>query len=143
MSGPDILQHEEYVMRLISGREYTRQQICVKLRRRGVSENDALAIVDRLENAGLIDDSRYAVLFASSRDEWGVARIRAELVRRGVPFEIAKSEVPLDEESDLHKALDLLEGWRDSATPEKIRGRLVRRGFSSGVVRRAMEQSGL
>ncbi len=141
MNESELAQHEEYIARLISAREYTGRQIYGKLLRRGVPESEAVAMTERLENAGLIDDSRYAVLFAASREDWGVMRIRAELVRRGVASETAKQEVPIDEEADLIKALNLVEGWRRFVTAEKIKGRLLRRGFSSRVVRQAMEQS--
>lgn len=92
------------------------------------------------EDAGLIDDSAYARLFAEGHTSWGNAKISYELSIRGVSRENIR--LALDEIADeSERAREISEGLRESGIDErKIAARLMSRGFTNRAVNEALRE---
>jgi regulatory protein len=145
-------------LRALTGAAKTRQQLADLLARRGIPEEAAVAVLDRLTEVGLIDDAAFARAWVDSRQPGrGLARraLRAELHAKGVAAEVAAEAVALvDEEDERSAAQDLvrrrLASMRrlDRATAtRRLMGVLARKGYSGGlaaaVVRDALDQRDL
>lgn len=76
----------EAALRLLTRREHSAAELTAKLARRGFDEAIIEAELDRLAEAGLQDDGRFAALFAEQRVDKGDGplKIRAALRERGV-----------------------------------------------------------
>ncbi len=136
-------QWEEKLLRLLSTPK-TRRELERRLRALRCPDETALDLLDRFEEAGLIDDRAYAVLYIDSKRDFGVLRLRDELRNHGVnahDIEDALEECGVDEAG---RARDLVERWKgqNGMTPEKIVSRLRRRGFSTAAVREAEDLCG-
>ena len=104
-----------------------------RLRRKGLDEDTAEALVKEALDAALLDDALYARLFAEGHDSWGKNRIALELRRRGVSAEDV--EATLADIDELARAKALLDSWtRGGLEQRKVLARLYRRGFSSATV---------
>jgi len=131
---------ERYLYSLLSYGVWTKAQAFGKLRGRGVSEEEAEMLLSKFEEAGFFDDGAYALLFVESHPEWGERRLRDELRRRGVASEYIQRA--LEETNEEENALSLAVEWlRIGMDSEKIKGRLLRRGFSGGACRNALERA--
>jgi regulatory protein len=99
--------------------------------------------VARLYELGYLDDREFARSFASekaSKDRWGPRRIRAELLRRGVPDSLASEAVAseLSGRSEEEDARNLAETRYNTSERSESRARrvyqyLARRGYSPEV----------
>jgi regulatory protein len=125
--------------RSLGRREHTAAELRALLERRGALPEVVERALEKLAEAGLVDDAAYARRFAEDRRElrgWGALRIERELERRGVPAaEAAAAAGGRDHGDELHRALELLER-RMPAPPADDRERdrawrlLVRRGYA-------------
>jgi regulatory protein len=82
----------EICLRQLAVRARSRAELAATLRRRGVTDDVAEAVLDRLTAVGLIDDDAFAAAVVSSAYEnRGLARrgLAVELRRRGVDDEVA------------------------------------------------------
>lgn len=133
-----------------------RDRSAVELRRsltkKGVEAGPAAAAVDRLRDAGLVDDARYARALARSKALNAGAsrrRLEQELARRGVPRDVADqaiAEVWVEEEVDQVAAATALARKRapslarldPASRRRRMYGFLARRGYSGEEIRLAM-----
>lgn len=71
---------------LLNRRDYSSSELAAKLREAGYHSSVADEVVARFVEVGLLDDRRFAELFARSKAAagWGRIKIERELVRRGV-----------------------------------------------------------
>ena len=71
---------------LLNRRDYSSSELATKLREAGYHPSVADEIVARFVEVGLLDDGRFAELFARSKAAagWGRIKIERELARRGV-----------------------------------------------------------
>ena len=107
------------------------------LERKRVEPAAIEAAVEDLRAAGLIDDARYARLFAQDKRElerWGSGRIERDLRRRGVaPEHIEAALAEVDHAGELATALTLLRERFAPPADDRERDRawrlLVRRGY--------------
>lgn len=103
----------EICLRQLAARPRSRHELAGTLRRRGVADDVAEHVLDRLTAVGLIDDDAFAAaLVASARQNRGLARrgLEAELRRRGVDPEVATGALTgLDEADDEAAARELAE----------------------------------
>jgi regulatory protein len=144
-------------LRLLTGTPRTRRQLADALRRRGVPEDAAEAVLSRFEDVGLIDDAVFADAWVESRHYGrGLARraLASELRTRGVDSTLIDEAVgQLGDEQEEEKARELvdrkLRATRGLDRDKRIRrlaGMLARKGYSEGlalrVVRRALEEEG-
>jgi regulatory protein len=141
-------------LRMLTAAPRTQAQLASALRRRGVPEEAAAAVLARFAEVKLIDDAMFARAWVDSRHHGrGLAgrALGAELRQRGVTrddIQAALSELSPDIE--LQTARDLvarrLPGTAGMPAPARMRrlvGVLARKGYSAGlayrVVREALE----
>jgi regulatory protein len=133
----------------------TQAQLAAALRRRGVPEEAATAVLARFAEVKLIDDAMFARAWVDSRHHGrGLAgrALGAELRQRGVaPDDIQAALSELDPEQELATARELVArrlpgtaGMPALARMRRLTGVLARKGYPPGlayrVVREALEQ---
>ena len=142
-------------LRLLTAAPRTRTQLADALRRRGMPEDAAEAVLSRFTEAGLIDDAAFAQAWVESRHHGrGLARraLAAELRRRGVATDDVRTAVEsLSPDEELATARRLVAqraaASRGRPAPARVRqlmGMLARKGYPAGtayqVVREVLEQ---
>jgi len=156
--GPDPQEvAREVCLRLLAAAPRTRAQLASALRRRRVPDEVAEAVLGRLADVRLIDDSAFARAWVETRHHGrGLARraLSAELRQRGVAAEEVRAAVgSLRDQDELAAARRLVarrvEASRGRPLPTRVRhlvGMLARKGYPAGlayqVVREALEQEG-
>lgn len=118
--------------RALARREHSLRSLQERLTRAGVDADDAQAVIEELQHAGLVDDGRFAEERARVLAERGKGdtAIRFELQRAGVgSAEVEAALATLEPERE--RAAGLIE--RRGATPETAR-LLAGRGFDEEVV---------
>jgi regulatory protein len=145
-------------LRLLTTAPRTRAQLATALRRRGVPDEAAEAVLGRFAEVQLIDDGMFANAWVESRHySKGLSgrALAAELRHRGVPSEDIQAAVSrLDPEQEIATARSLvaarLAASRGQSAPARVRrliGMLARKGYSQAlayrVAREALEQEGL
>ncbi|MDD9949039.1 MAG: regulatory protein RecX, partial [candidate division Zixibacteria bacterium] len=132
--------------RLIDHRMRTRRELAVKLKSRGRTDEVIDQVLDRLENAGLIDDGRFARLWIDERlrrRPAGLSLLRRELCQKGIDAEIvdAALEESASREGETERAYEALRRQshrytrldRDAAHRRMV-AFLARRGFGQAVI---------
>ena len=143
-------------LRMLTTAPRTQAQLAIALRRRGVPEDAAAAVLARFAEVKLIDDAMFARAWVDSRHYGrGLASraLGAELRQRGVArddIQAALSELSPDVELETARELVArrLPGTAGMPAPARMRrlvGVLARKGYSSGlayrVVREALEEA--
>jgi regulatory protein len=127
----------ELALRALGHKERTEAELAEWLRGRGVAEEDVASVLERLLEAGALDDDRFARRFAEDKRElrgWGPDRIGEALRARGVDEEQIAAAVS-EEGSDavLERAIAVLEEVGAEVDDEASRARalslLARRGY--------------
>ena len=145
-------------LRMLTAAPRTRAQLAEALRRRGIPEETAEAVLRRFGEVKLIDDAAFAAAWVESRHHGrGLAgrALASELRHRGVPAEDIKSAVGgLDPEQEIETARRLVarrlastRGQPLNSRVRRLAGLLARKGYAPGiayrVVREALRQEGL
>lgn len=142
---------------LLSIRMRSRRELTDRLRRRGFPDSLIDEVLTKLENAGLVDDARFAEAWVRGRVALrpsGAVRLRRELWQKGVARDVVEQTLaaalsPLDEE-ELAMRVAQARRQRYRTLPPRIAARrlaavLHRRGFTTGVtvsvIRRTLGQS--
>jgi regulatory protein len=151
-------QARELCLRLLTSRPQTRTELTDAMRRHGVPDETAAAVLARFTDAGLIDDAAFARAWVESRHHnRGLARraLSTELRQRGVDSQDIEAAVSaLDPADELATARRLvakaMRASRGKPLPTRIRrlvGLLARKGYPAPVayriVREAIEQEGI
>jgi len=129
----------------------TRANLAATFAERGVPDDVATKVLDRFEEVGLIDDAAYAQLLLSSRSgSRGLSgpALRAEFKRRGVPDSITDQVLSeIDPEAVFSDACAIVRSkWKSSAQLDdasrtrRLTAALQRRGYSFGVISRAIRE---
>jgi regulatory protein len=157
-AGPDADPEaiaRQICLRLLAAAPRTQAQLAAALRRRGVPEEAATAVLARFAEVKLIDDAMFARAWVDSRHHGrGLAgrALGAELRQRGVaPDDIQAALSELDPEQELATARELVArrlagtaGMPLLARMRRLTGVLARKGYSPGlayrVVREALER---
>jgi regulatory protein len=141
-------------LQLLTAAPRTRAQLAGALRRRGVPDEAAQAVLERFADVQLIDDATFAQAWVDSRHRGrGLARraLAAELRQRGVASEDIQEAVSrLDPEQERATARALVDrrlpGMRGLPKPARFRrlmGMLARKGYPEGlayqIVREALD----
>jgi len=137
------------VLQQLTSGPRTRAQLATTLARRGVPEDAARQVLDRMTEVGLIDDQAFADQWVSSRSgSRGLARraLRHELTHRGVdPQAVEEALGQLDDEMEYTAASDLVRRklrTMDRVEPQARVRRLVsmlgRKGYSSSLAHRVV-----
>jgi regulatory protein len=153
-----VSRARELCLRLLASRPRTRAELADAMRRRGVPDDAAAAVLARFTDAGLIDDAVFARAWVESRHHnRGLARraLSTELKQRGVDSQDIEAAVSaLDPADELATARRLvakaMRASRGKPLPTRIRrlvGLLARKGYPAPVayriVREAIEQEGI
>ncbi len=137
-------------MRALMRRAHSVHEMRMLLERRAEDETMARAVLDRLKRENRLDDARFAREFARTRAlhrKQGRFRIARELRARGVPdrhIEAALDDAfaETNEEDMLKKRLErklrFVRGPLDERKRASLYASLLRSGFSSEQIRRAM-----
>lgn len=142
--GDPVAVAKAICLRLLTGSARTRADLAKALGRRGIPDDVAGPVLDRLTEVGLIDDAAYAQAFVSTRHRdrgLGRSALRAELRRKGVdPAVAADAAAGIDDEAERLRAAELVVKRLDSAMfagPDTAKRRLLaylaRRGYPPGV----------
>ncbi len=141
----------EICLRQLATRPRTRKELALAMRKRGVAQEVADAVLDRYGEVGMIDDAAFARAWVSSRHHSkGLAgrALAQELRQRGVEQEVAQEALSeLDSDTEAATALDLamrkLRSTRGEpeAVFRKLVGMLARKGYSGGVAVRAVKEA--
>jgi len=157
-SGPDADPEaiaRQICLRMLTAAPRTQAQLAAALRRRGVPEEAATAVLARFAEVKLIDDATFARAWVESRHHGrGLAgrALGAELRQRGVAQEDIQAALSeLDPDEELATARELITrrlassaGMPVPARMRRLTGVLARKGYPPGlayrVVREALEQ---
>jgi regulatory protein len=137
----------ERALNLLSYRPRSLEEIRRNLEEKEFSEQTIEATLQRLENAGLVDDLEFARYWVEQRRDFrprGAAMLRYELRRKGVSRRIIEQILAnLDEEELADRAARAWLERKRNLEPEeakrKLYGYLVRRGFAYSIVRETLE----
>jgi regulatory protein len=144
-------------LRLLTTAPRTQAQLATALRRRGIPDEAAAAVLARFTEVRLIDDAMFARAWVDSRHHGrGLAgrALGAELRQRGVAQDDIQAALrELDPEQELATARELVArrlaataGMPVPARMRRLTGVLARKGYAAGlayrVVREALEQEG-
>jgi regulatory protein len=131
-------------LRLLARREHTRAELARKLAPAAESSAKLEILLDQLNARAQLSDERYAEARTHRLSrKFGAARVRRELVAKGVEREAAARFAADVEKTDLERArLILARKYRTPAIAPTERARRARflqsRGFSADVIRRSL-----
>jgi regulatory protein len=145
-------------LRLLTLAPRTRAQLADALRKRGIPDEAADAVLSRFEDVGLIDDAAFARSWVESRHySRGLAgrALSAELKQRGVAAEEIRAAIDeqLGPDAEASAARHLVErklaatrGLPAEQRTRRLAGLLARKGYPAGlafrVIREALEAEG-
>jgi len=139
----------ERALDLLSRRDHSRSELRSKLLQKGGSADEIEPLLDELEECRYLDDVRFAENFVRYRagKAWGRIRYRQELLQRGVDSQVVSQVLQAVPELSPESLRDKLQGLierelQKGKNPDKVLASLVRKGFSAGAVRDALERSG-
>jgi regulatory protein len=139
-------------LRQLDQRARTRSELAATLHRRGVPDDAARAVLDRLTDVGLIDDHELAAGFAMAQHrERGLAgrAVAMKLRQRGIDEPIVQAAVgQIDAESEADAARALvarklrsLRGVEPPAQARRLVGLLARRGYPPGLAHQVVREA--
>lgn len=132
------------VLRQLTMAPRSRKQLADKLAQRGCDDEIARAVLDRMEEVGLIDDEAYAAMLVRSQQAGrGLAKraLAQELRKKGVDDDIVRTtldEVDPEDEKERARALVAkkmrsMHGLDATVQTRRLAGMLARKGYSSSV----------
>lgn len=133
---------------LLASRSHTEREIVESLQRNAYPEEAIARVMQRLNEAGYIDDASFAEQWATARTAKGMGtrRIRYELRQKGIAQEAIDNTIAsMGNEELLNSAVTAARKasrGKDLHTPEgrqKLLAALARRGFDYTLSRRALE----
>jgi regulatory protein len=138
---------------LLVRREHSKLELTRKLLARGIAEEEAVAAVGKMAEAGWQDDIRFACSLARTRASagYGPLRIRAEIQSHGLGAEAVDAAfaalADAGENDWAARAADLVRRRFGAsraaplATQRKAADFLLRRGFGGDCIRAALDPS--
>lgn len=135
----------------LARRPRTRAELADTLAARLVPSEVAARVLDRFEQAGLVDDTAFARAWVESRHSArGLAApvLAQELRRKGVPDDVARDALaaidPDDEEATarllVRRRLRSMQGVPVEARRRRLAGMLARKGYPSGLVFKVLRE---
>ena len=131
-------------LRALAQRRLTAAQLAAKLQRKGFDDAAVEAAIASCKRDGLLDDGLFALLYVEGRrGAVGDARLVAELVKRGIDRDEARSRVstsasPEDERIGL--AYDRLRKAKPDLSYQSAARRLERLGFPASLIYRLLRE---
>lgn len=137
-------------MRTLTARARTRHELEQSLRAKNVPQTAINAVLDRLEEVGLVNDASFAVDWVTSRHQRRhLSRrvLRRELQAKGVEsIEIDRALDHVDLDAEFNSARDLVErkraamiGLSRDVQYRRLAGMLSRRGFDASITARVLD----
>lgn len=130
-------------MHLLQKMDWTKADLRRKLEQSGYPVQAVEAALDYVESFHYIDDARYAAMYIENqKSRKGMARIRMELVQKGVSSEIIQqafeeAEEKTDSRSVIRQMLEKKrrgEGPLEEKEKQRLYGFFMRKGFSSSDI---------
>jgi regulatory protein len=129
-------------LRLLDSRARSRAELAAALRKRGIPDAAAAAVLDRYQEVGLIDDAALATAMAGAvHRERGLARraVATKLRRRGIDEETVRAAIGQISGDDERSAAERLVAKKQrslQALPPEVQARrlvgmLARRGYAA------------
>lgn len=142
----------QIVLRQLTAAPRSRSQLETALRRKDCPDDVAAAVLDRMEEVGLVDDEAYAgMLVRSQQAGRGLARraLRQELRRKGVDDETAAAALDeVDPHAEEERARELVEkrlrtmhGLEPHVQTRRLAGMLARKGYDGEVAMRVVREA--
>ncbi|RHR05669.1 regulatory protein RecX [Pseudoflavonifractor sp. AF19-9AC] len=139
---------KEKTLELLSRKPLSRWELEKKLEQWDAGEEERLAICDRMEELGFLNDRVYAQRVVShfSAKGFGVKKLRDELYRRGVPRELW--DEALEGAEDPAEAIDAFLAKKlggktaDRKELQKVSAALARRGYGWSDISAALRRYG-
>lgn len=133
---------------MITRKERTSREIERWMLEKGADPSVVPGVLARLEELELLDDERFARLYAEDKRErsgWGSERIEQALLDRGIEYALAGTAAAAPAGEEVERAVTIL-GERDfelENPPDRQRalGLLARRGFSAEVAYDAIRRA--
>jgi regulatory protein len=126
-------------MALCSRREYSPEDIRLKLESWGVSEEDNNRVIVILIKENFLNEKRYAEAFVKDKfnyNKWGKVKIAAQLKMKKIPSGILLNALDsIDDELYRKTLIDLIVSHRRSVKAKNqydLKGKLLRFGLSKG-----------
>ncbi|MHB9025679.1 MAG: regulatory protein RecX [Armatimonadota bacterium] len=135
----------QYAQRLLGYRARSTMELRRRLTHKGFAPSSTEAVVSELTRLRLLDDREFAQAWISGRPGRGPARLRQELVAKGIARADAEHAIQtgLNAEDELHAAVQVAlralrgrTGSLDRAELLRVRRLLQRRGFTFDVIGR-------
>lgn len=142
-------QCRDYAFLLLSYRARSKKELTERLKKKGYSEKTIERVMNRLIELGLIDDERLARDFVENRIKVGHKgkwRVRAELLKLGIPKEVVEREIKTapDEVTAATMVVDhYLPRYRNldlETQKRRLIGVLARRGFSPETIAKVLKE---
>ncbi|MBK8182199.1 MAG: regulatory protein RecX [Candidatus Competibacteraceae bacterium] len=113
-------------LELLARREHSRLELRQKLIQRGFGAEQIGPVLEQLVTERLLDESRYAELYACSRADkgYGPLRVARELRERGIPEEVVATTLATLNDNWLAKLRDLHRKRFKSHRPTDAAGRM-------------------
>jgi regulatory protein len=127
---------------LLAQRRLTEAQLWKKLAARGYDDDEIAAAVASCKADGYVDDRLYAALYVEgARKAVGDARLRADLVKRGIDREAAAAviaEATHDEDARIAAACEKIARTQPQLSYPAVARRLERLGFPTALIYRTL-----
>lgn len=127
--------------------DHTEKALYDKLLRAGYKPKPCAKVIARLKEVGLIDDCRFAENYANRLIESNVSKREAlqKMLLKGVPYDMAKYVLQNTETDELSQIKNVIEKkYKNKLTDQngvqKVYAALVRKGFSYGAVKTALNE---
>lgn len=138
----------EAALRYLAYRPRSAAEVRARLARQGYPPETIEATLGWLEQYALVDDRAFAEFWVESRQQGRPSSqrlIRAELLQRGVPGELARTAVDgVDDEESAYRAAARravkLSREDEAVFRRRLRAFLERRGFDYDVIARTVER---
>ncbi len=135
----------EKALTLVSQRQMSARELRDKLKQKGFPEETADSCIVWLQERRLLDEEGYAASIVRhySAKGYGPARVRAELIRRGIPRDLQEEALAEFSADDSKIDRFIASRLRDPADRDALRrlsASLYRRGFSGEEIRSALRR---
>jgi regulatory protein len=142
---PEIRAAKERALKILGSRNMSKRALEKRLVEKGESAEAAQEAVEWLEELRLIDDAEHAAAIVRhySGKGYGLAKIKDELYRRGIPRDMwdeALERMGDTDDAALAFLQKKLRGSDDKTALRRAMDALSRRGFSYEDARRAMNR---
>lgn len=144
---------KRYALKLLGYRGRSEAELRERLARKGFPEDAVARVVSSLKQAGYLDDRALAENLKRQVLEnklLGFAGVKVFLMKRGLSAEVIESVMDYDEEREMKNVQKLVDkkcasmgNYLTQNDKRRLWHFLARRGYSSGIIRKALKDPGL